>query len=41
VVRKCTVDEILEGSRSSFRMICTHCEQELLDRKGGKNRIGF
>jgi SpoVK/Ycf46/Vps4 family AAA+-type ATPase len=41
VVRKCTVDEILEGSRSSFRMICKHCEQELLDRKGGKNRIGF
>lgn len=41
VVRKCTVDEILKGSRATFLMICTHCEQELLDRKGEKKRIGF
>jgi len=41
VVRKCTVDEILEGKKASFARIREHCEQESLQRNNGKSRIGF
>ena len=41
IARKNIVDTILSGEKISVETLCDHCDSEMIDRKAGRNRIGF
>jgi hypothetical protein len=41
IARKNIVDTILLGEKISVETLCDHCDSEMIDRKAGRNRIGF
>jgi hypothetical protein len=41
IVRKYTVDSILNGTKPSFETIQSYCKTEFLYKEDGQKRIGF